>query len=114
MPYRTEMLCSMIRPLLAIAGTGVCWLAQAATVGVEAIPAWVDKYGLPVVFLALTVYAIRALFMINQGLQAGANALTRELLTATDKQTAAIEKLATELHTRPCQVPGAFPVPRQL
>ena len=105
MTYHPEMISHTIRPLAAIAGTGLCWFAQAATAGIEVIPVWVDKYGIPFVFLGLTVYAIRALFLINQGLQAGANALTRELLTATDKQTAAIEKLAAELHSRPCQQP---------
>ena len=82
----------------------MCWLAQVTSAGMESVPAWVDRYGIPAVFLALTIYAIRALFLINQKLQEGANALTRELLTATDRQTNAIEKLASELHTRPCGV----------
>ena len=93
-----------VKPLLAIAGTGFVWMADAVVAGIDAVPAWVDKYGLPMVFLGLTVYAIRALFLINQALQAGKDSMIRELLLATDKQTAAIEKLANEMHTRPCQV----------
>lgn len=104
----------------SIFGAGVCWLADAVSQHSDEIPDWVDRYGIPVAFLFLTIYAIRALFSINQNLQkaiieakdkeisneekktALSQAIARELIDATHAQTNEFTKLSEAVKGRPC------------
>lgn len=104
----------------SIIGAGACWLADAVAQHSDAVPDWVDRYGIPVAFLFLTVYAIRALFSINQNLQKAIieskdkelgneekktalfQSLTRELIDATHAQTNEFTKLSEAVKGRPC------------
>jgi hypothetical protein len=116
------MFVSEIRLLASITGAGVVWIADIVTASAANAPEWLEKYGLPGLFLALCVYAVRTLFAANQAMQREALlakdlqikateetskvflATTRELIDATNHQTTQLEKLTGELKKRPCQI----------
>lgn len=109
--------------MFGFVGAGLCWIADIAANASNVMPAWLSEYGLPGIFLGLTIYAVRTLFAANQQMQRDALAAkdaqisandanaklflstTKELIDATNHQTTQLEKLTTELHARPCQAP---------
>jgi hypothetical protein len=118
--------------MAGIIGAGFAWIADIATAGADGLPSWVNAYGLPGVFLALTIYAVRTLFSANQQMQRDALAAkdaqtlatkaqsdlflatTRELIDATNHQTTQLQKLTDEIKSRPCQMPQEqFPFRRK-
>ena len=117
------MFATELKLLAGILGAGFVWIADIAAQSVPMLPDWISDYGLPGLFLGLTVYAVRTLFAANQDMQKEALAAkdaqikateetskvflstTKELIDATNHQTIQLEKLTTEIKNRPCQLP---------
>ena len=109
--------------MFSFIGAGACWIADIAASATDVLPGWLSEYGLPGIFLGLTIYAVRTLFTANQQMQRDALtakdaqiaateatsklflATTKELIDATNHQTTQLEKLTHELERRPCQLP---------
>lgn len=109
------------KPILAIMVAAMSYVAEATVSQLENVPSWIDRYGLPMVFLAAVIYA---LVSTNKALRASEEGRLRDrdefmkqiredaekasqsrerLKESTDRQTIVFERLVGQLESRPCQ-----------
>jgi hypothetical protein len=85
-----------LKPISAITCSGILWIADTATAGIQTGLSWVDKYGLAIVFLAVCIYAISVQFKSNQ-------AAHNELVKRAESAAALQEKTADALQNNALQ-----------
>lgn len=61
----------LVKILSSITAAGVLWIANTVTPEIPGLPAWVTSLGVPVAFLGLVIYALRAVFLMLRDSQAG-------------------------------------------
>jgi hypothetical protein len=111
-----------VRPISALAFSGLCWIAETVTPDIPGIPAWVTSLGLPVAMLIAVIYALvstnKALAEAQKGRLTDRDAYAEKLernmkdaaesrerlIRATDQQTAEFRLLGEQLKNRPCQL----------
>lgn len=117
----TEMLTSFAKPIAAILGAGVTYLAENLTQDIPGVPSWFTGLGLPVAFLVCVIYALisihKALRDSEQGrredlktyserfekLVERSNETRERLIHSTENQTAEFRSLAEHMKSRSCQ-----------
>ena len=128
----TPHLTDFIRPIASLTFAGCAYIAQTVAPSVAGLPDWIHSLGLPVAMLLATIYALvginKALADQVTGRLADKDAATKnaladrdswiaqlradndksndlraKLIESSDAQTAAFEKLADQLRSRPCQ-----------
>lgn len=117
----TDILTSFTKPIAAVAGAGITYLANDITPDIPGVPTWLTSLGLPIAFLVCVIYALisihKALRESEKGrredlkvynerferLTEKGNETREQLIRAIDNQTNEFKSLADHMKARPCQ-----------